>query len=74
MAHPFSAVPLGLAVMGTGTLWRGGCAWDSFALPALLQDEGELLVSTRRPACSRPHARNVGADRPPLPSTCAALD
>jgi hypothetical protein len=33
MAHPFSAVPLGFAVMGTQTLWWGGCAWDSFALP-----------------------------------------
>jgi hypothetical protein len=30
MAHPFSAVPLGFCVMGTRTLWWGGCAWDSF--------------------------------------------
>src|SRR5687767_10415771 len=41
MAHPFSAVPLGFAVMGRQTLWWGGCAWDSFALPHLLTDEGE---------------------------------
>jgi len=26
MAHPFSAVPLGFAVMGARTLWWGGCA------------------------------------------------
>jgi len=64
MAHPFSAVPLGFAVMGRQTLWWGGCAWDSFALPHLLPDEGEVLVSTRCPACSRPHAWNVGAKRP----------
>jgi alkylmercury lyase-like protein len=65
MAHPFSAVPLGFAVMGRRTLWWGGCAWDSFALPQLLKAEGEVLVSTRCPACSRPHAWNVGSERPP---------
>jgi hypothetical protein len=65
MAHPFSAVPLGFAVMGRQTLWWGGCAWDSFALPHLLPEEGEVLVSTRCPACSRPHAWNVGNERPP---------
>jgi hypothetical protein len=32
MAHPFATVPLGFAVMGTSTLWWGGCAWDSFAI------------------------------------------
>ena len=51
MAHPFSAVPLGFAVMGAGTLWWGGCAWDSFALPHLLPGEPEVLVSTRCPGC-----------------------
>jgi hypothetical protein len=35
MAHPFSAVPLGFSVMSADTLWWGGCAWDSFALPHL---------------------------------------
>lgn len=65
MAHPFSAVPLGFAVMGSRTLWWGGCAWDSFALPHLLPEQGEVLVSTRCPACSRPHAWNVGNERPP---------
>jgi hypothetical protein len=65
MAHPFSGVPLGFAVMGRQTLWWGGCAWDSFALPHLLADEGEVLVSTRCPGCSRAHAWNVGTERPP---------
>lgn len=64
MAHPFSAVPLGFAVMGRTTLWWGGCAWDSFALPQLL-DEGPMLVSTRCPACARPHAWDVGSEAPP---------
>lgn len=65
MAHPFSAVPLGFAVMGTRTLWWGGCAWDAFALPNLLTSEDEVLVSTRCPACSRPHAWNVDTQAPP---------
>jgi Alkylmercury lyase len=65
MAHPFSAVPLGFSVMGARTLWWGGCAWDSFALPHLLPGEGEVLVATRCPACGRAHAWNVGPQRPP---------
>ena len=65
MAHPFSAVPLGFSVMGRDTLWWGGCAWDSFALPHLLPAEGELLVATRCPACARPHTWDVGTQQPP---------
>ena len=65
MAHPFSAVPLGFSVMGARTLWWGGCAWDSFALPHLLPGESEMLVATRCPACQRPHAWNVSSRRPP---------
>jgi hypothetical protein len=66
MAHPFSSVPLGFSVMGARTLWWGGCAWDSFALPHLVPGEDEVLVATRCPACSRPHAWNVGRHRPPV--------
>jgi hypothetical protein len=65
MAHPFAAVPLGFSVMGASTLWWGGCAWDSFALPHLLPGEPEVLVATRCPACGRPHAWAVGRDGPP---------
>jgi Alkylmercury lyase len=65
MAHPFSAIPLGFAVMGPHTLWWGGCAWDSFALPYLLPDVHEVLVATRCPACHRPHAFNVTDHAPP---------
>ena len=66
MAHPFSAVPLGFAVMGTTTLWWGGCAWDSFALPHLVADPNPMLVATRCPECDTPHAWNVARDHPPL--------
>jgi hypothetical protein len=65
LAHPFSAVPLGFSVMGASTLWWGGCAWDSFALPHLVHEPEPILVATRCPACNTPHAWNVGIDRPP---------
>jgi hypothetical protein len=65
MAHPFSAVPLGFAVMGSSTLWWGGCAWDSFAIPHLVEAEADVLVATRCPGCGAPHAWVIGRDEPP---------
>ena len=69
MAHPFFAVPVGFLVMSVDTLWWGGCAWGSFALPRLLGDvvpgAASVLVATRCPACNRPHAWNVDHDGPP---------
>ena len=53
MAHPFSSVNLGFSVMGERTLWWGGCAWDSFAIPHLVKDEPSVLVATTCPACRR---------------------
>src|SRR5689334_9938622 len=65
MAHPFSAVPLGFSAMGRQTLWWGGCAWDSFALPHLLSAEPSVLVATRCPGCDRASAWDVNAAAPP---------
>jgi Alkylmercury lyase len=65
MAHPFTSVPLGFSVTGRRTLWWGGCAWDSFAMPHLLPDEPEVLVATRCPNCGRAHAWVVNRERPP---------
>ncbi len=65
MAHPFAAIPLGFAVMGHDTLWWGGCAWDSFALPHLVADDPEVLVATTCPGCGTAHAWTVGRDAPP---------
>ena len=65
MAHPFTAIPLGFSVMGRDTLWWGGCAWDSFALPHLLPDQGPMLVATTCPACDRAHAWAVDHREPP---------
>ena len=56
MAHPFTVVPLGFSVMGRDTLWWGGCAWDSFAMPHLLPEQAPMLVATTCPACATPHA------------------
>ena len=66
MAHPFTAVPLGFSVMGRDTLWWGGCAWDSFALPHLVQDQGPMLVATTCPACDRAHVWRVDDQEPPV--------
>ena len=66
MAHPFATIPLGFSVMGRSTLWWGGCAWDSFALPHLLPDEPEALVSTRCPGCGNALAWVVGREQPPV--------
>jgi hypothetical protein len=65
MAHPFAAVPLGFSVMGSRTLWWGGCAWDAFAIPHLVPDEPEALVATRCPGCGAPHAWVVDRQAPP---------
>ena len=65
LAHPFAAIPLGFSVMGRRTLWWGGCAWDSFAIPQLVEDEPEVLVATTCPACGAAHAWTVGLDGPP---------
>ncbi|RJQ88200.1 organomercurial lyase [Amycolatopsis panacis] len=65
LAAPFAAVPLGFAVMGEHTLWWGGCAWDSFAIPHVVPEEPEVLVATRCPGCGEPSALVVRRDRPP---------
>ncbi|WP_374455951.1 organomercurial lyase [Nocardioides sp.] len=71
MAHPFSAIPLGFSVMGASTLWWGGCAWDSFALPHLIPGQAPVVVATRCPGCGRALAWSVGTDEPPSGSEVA---
>jgi hypothetical protein len=65
LAHPFATRWFGFSVMSTRTLWWGGCAWDSFALPHLVDDVEDVLVATRCPACDRPLAWVVGREGPP---------
>jgi alkylmercury lyase-like protein len=65
MAHPFSSINLGFSVMGRSTLWWGGCAWDSFAIPHLVPDEADVLVATTCLACGAAHAWTVTRKSPP---------
>jgi hypothetical protein len=65
MAHPFATIPLGFSVMGSSTLWWGGCAWDSFAIPHLVDAEPDVLVATRCPACDTAHSWVVNRHAPP---------
>jgi hypothetical protein len=65
LAHPFAAIPLGFSVMGPETLWWGGCAWDSFALPHLVDGVDEVLVATRCPGCGAALVWTVDAAAPP---------
>jgi hypothetical protein len=58
LAHPFAGRSFGFSVMGEVTLWWGGCAWDSFAIPHLVA-EAAVLVATRCGGCSTPIAVEV---------------
>jgi hypothetical protein len=71
MAHPFTTVNLGFSVMGERTLWWGGCAWDSFAIPCLVADEPSVLVATTCQGCSRALAWTVTRSGPPEGSEVA---
>ncbi|HEX4019241.1 MAG TPA: organomercurial lyase [Frankiaceae bacterium] len=71
MAHPFSSVNLGFSVMGSKTLWWGGCAWDSFAVPHLVPAEPRVLVATACPSCDSPLAWHVTREEPPVGSEVA---
>ena len=73
LAHPFSTIPMRFSVMGAQTLWWGGCAWDSFAIPHLVPHEPTVLVATTCPNCFTPHALLVGRDRPPAGEQVAHL-
>jgi Alkylmercury lyase len=63
MAHPWTAGPMGLVVASESQKWWGGCAWDSFAIPALVGSP--CLVATHCPACGRVLALDVRPDAPP---------
>jgi hypothetical protein len=65
LAHPFASVNFGFSVMGERTLYWGGCAWDAFAIPHLVDAEPSALVATRCPGCGTPHAWVVDRFAPP---------
>jgi hypothetical protein len=65
LAHPFASRDFHFSVKGARTLWWGGCAWDSFAIPNLVTEEPSVLVATTCPACGTAHAWTVTNEGPP---------
>ncbi|TFV84335.1 hypothetical protein E4V99_04530 [Microbacterium sp. dk485] len=65
LAHPFASRDFGFSVKGAHTLWWGGCAWDAFAIPQLVDREPRALVATVCPACGTAHAWVVDRQAPP---------
>lgn len=65
LAHPFATRSFGYSVMSSSTLWWGGCAWDSFAIPHLVPGCGPAIVAGACPACDRPLAWRVDTEAPP---------
>ncbi|XP_037030497.1 uncharacterized protein LOC119070331 [Bradysia coprophila] len=63
MAHPWAAKNLGFVVASSQQKWWGGCAWDSFAIPSLINEK--CLVATHCPSCGHTIAMDVDPDRPP---------
>jgi len=71
LAHPFGTRDFGFSVKSHRTLWWGGCAWDSFAIPQIVTDASPALVATTCPNCGTPHAWNVTREHPPEGSQVA---
>lgn len=65
LAHPFATRSFGYSVMSDATLWWGGCAWDSFAIPHLAPDCGPVIIAGACPACDRALAWRVDTTSPP---------
>ena len=71
LAHPFATRNFAFSVMGEHTLWWGGCAWDAFAIPNLVDEEPSVLVATTCPACGTAHSWTVTRVGPPEGSQVA---
>jgi hypothetical protein len=63
MAHPWASADMGFVVASPDQKWWGGCAWDSFAIPALMGVT--CLVATHCPGCGRAIALDVAPDAAP---------
>lgn len=63
MAHPWANKNLGFVVASSQQKWWGGCAWDSFAIPSIVNEK--CLVATHCPSCEHAIAVDVHPDRPP---------
>ncbi|WP_106815790.1 organomercurial lyase [Microbacterium timonense] len=65
LAHPFATRDFGFSVKSDRTLWWGGCAWDSFAIPHLVPGASPSLIATTCPSCGTAHAWVVDSGNPP---------
>jgi hypothetical protein len=65
LAHPFGTRDFGFSAKSDTTLWWGGCAWDSFAIPHLVPHAAPTLIATTCPGCGSALAWNVDTDAPP---------
>jgi hypothetical protein len=65
LAHPFATRSFGYSVMSDTTLWWGGCAWDSFAIPHLVPDCGPVVIAGTCPACDAALAWRVDTSAAP---------
>jgi hypothetical protein len=65
LAHPFGTRDFGFSARSSHTLWWGGCAWDSFAIPHLVPGASPTLIATTCPACGSAHAWDVTSSRAP---------
>jgi hypothetical protein len=65
LAHPFATRSFGYSVMSERTLWWGGCAWDSFAIPHLVPECGPVVIAGVCPYCDRALAWRVDTSAPP---------
>jgi hypothetical protein len=63
MAHPWASEFMGFVVASGSQKWWGGCAWDSFAIPALMGTN--CLVATHCPGCGAALALDVAPDVAP---------
>lgn len=63
MVHPWAAKNIGFVVASSHQKWWGGCAWDSFAIPSLINET--CLVATHCHGCGCALAINVHPDQPP---------
>jgi hypothetical protein len=63
MAHPFASQNTGFVVATRDRHWWGGCSWEAFAIPSLVN--ARCLVATHCPGCGRVLALDVPATEPP---------
>jgi hypothetical protein len=65
LAPPFATRSFGYSVMSEKTLWWGGCAWDSFAIPHLVPDCGPVVIASTCPSCHRPLVWRIDSSTEP---------